>query len=255
MHLMYVDESGDSGMVGSPTQYFVLTGLVIHELRWKQALDELIDFRRRVKDKYGLHLREEIHASEFICRSGRFERIPKHERLAIVRLHANQLSTMTYMNVINVVVRKVGKPSNYDVFGLAWTALIQRFSNTLEYNNFPGPRNPDDTGLLMCDNTDNKRVRELLRKMRRYNPIPHDSDFGPGYRDMPLRVVVEDPNFRDSADSYFVQAADTAAYLLYQYVKPNQYMQIKRGNRYFQRLQPILCIHASRNDPHGIVWL
>ena len=29
---MYVDESGDVGLVGSPTRYFVLVGLVVHEL-------------------------------------------------------------------------------------------------------------------------------------------------------------------------------------------------------------------------------
>ena len=33
MYLMYVDESGDSGLVNSPTRYFVLTGMVVHELR------------------------------------------------------------------------------------------------------------------------------------------------------------------------------------------------------------------------------
>jgi hypothetical protein len=252
---MYVDGSGDSGIVGSPSPYFTLTGLVIHELRWKEALDELTDFRRRIKDKYGFHLREEIHASEFICRGGRFRRIPKHERLAIIRLHANQLSTMTYMNLINIVVIKHDKSADYDVFGMAWTALVQRFSNTMERHNFPGPTNPDDTGILICDNTDNDKVRAVLRKMRRYNPISHDSDFGPGYRDVPIRIVIEDPNFRDSADSYFVQAADTAAYLLYQHVKPNRYMKIKRGDKYFRRLQPILCLHASRDDPYGIVWL
>jgi len=29
---MYVDESGDPGLVGSPTEHFLLTGLVVHEL-------------------------------------------------------------------------------------------------------------------------------------------------------------------------------------------------------------------------------
>ena len=36
MYLMYVDESGDVGMVNSPSRYFVLVGLVLHELRWQQ---------------------------------------------------------------------------------------------------------------------------------------------------------------------------------------------------------------------------
>ena len=46
MYLMYVDESGDVGLVNSPTRYFVLVGLVLHELRWQQTKDELINFRQ-----------------------------------------------------------------------------------------------------------------------------------------------------------------------------------------------------------------
>lgn len=60
MYLMYVDESGDTGLVNSKTDYFVLTGLVIHELRWQLYLEQLIAFRQRLKQQYGLKLREEI---------------------------------------------------------------------------------------------------------------------------------------------------------------------------------------------------
>jgi len=35
MFLMYVDESGDTGLTNSPVDYFVLSGLIIHELRWR----------------------------------------------------------------------------------------------------------------------------------------------------------------------------------------------------------------------------
>ena len=64
MFLMYVDESGDSGLVNSPTRYFVLTGLVVHELRWHDALNSLVNFRQRMRGKFGLKLREEIHAGQ-----------------------------------------------------------------------------------------------------------------------------------------------------------------------------------------------
>lgn len=70
MYLMYVDESGDIGLTGSPTRYFVLTGLVLHELRWRQTLDELIAFRREQKTDFGLKLREEIHASPMLSKPG-----------------------------------------------------------------------------------------------------------------------------------------------------------------------------------------
>jgi len=49
MYLMYVDESGDSGIINSPTKYFILTGMVFHELRWRLLLDELKTFRRHLR--------------------------------------------------------------------------------------------------------------------------------------------------------------------------------------------------------------
>jgi hypothetical protein len=44
MYFMYVDESGDPGLVGSPTRYFTLTGMVVHELRWHETLNKLVSF-------------------------------------------------------------------------------------------------------------------------------------------------------------------------------------------------------------------
>lgn len=46
MFLMFVDESGDVGLVRSPTRYFILCGLVLHELRWEQHINALLAFRR-----------------------------------------------------------------------------------------------------------------------------------------------------------------------------------------------------------------
>jgi Protein of unknown function (DUF3800) len=70
MYLMYVDESGDPGLVGSPNQYFVLSGLVMHELRWREFMDQTMVFRKRMKRTYGLGIRDEIHAAEFVRSSG-----------------------------------------------------------------------------------------------------------------------------------------------------------------------------------------
>ncbi|MCI0404638.1 MAG: DUF3800 domain-containing protein [candidate division Zixibacteria bacterium] len=255
MYLMYVDESGDSGLVNSPTRYYILSGLVVHELRWQTYLNELINFRRRMKEQFGLRLREEIHASNLISRPGELVRIGRHNRLTIIRAFATTLASMTDLNLINIKVDKFGKSSDYNVFGNARTALIQRFENTISYRNFPGPANPDDRGFILCDHTENKKLMQLLRQMRRYNPVPHQSGFGRGYRDIPLRYVIEDPSFRDSAHSYFVQAVDLAAFLLYQRLNPNAYMRKNSGQNYFLKLQPILCLPASPRDLLGIVSL
>ncbi|MGH9916709.1 MAG: DUF3800 domain-containing protein [Pyrinomonadaceae bacterium] len=89
--------------------------------------------------------------------------------------------------------------------------------------------------------------------MRRYNPIPNQS--GRGYRNILLSNVIEDPNFRDSQHSYFIQAADLAAFVLYQHIAPSAYIRKKSGQNYFIRLDPILCKVASSTDSHGVVRL
>ena len=58
-------------------------------------------------------------------------------------------------------------------WNLAWNALLMRFENTLSYGNFRGPRNADDKGIVICDNTEGEKLTKLIRKMRHYNTIPH----------------------------------------------------------------------------------
>jgi len=255
MYLMYVDESGDVGLENSPSRYFILTGLVIHELRWRDTLEQIISFRRQMRDKFGLYLRDELHAGAMITKPGDLQRIKRHDRLAILRAFADELARNQDLNVINVVVKKHNKSPSYDVFEKAWEALIQRFENTIQYRNFRGPQNPDERGIILPDNTDGQKLQRLLRKKRRYNPVPNQPQYGHGYRNLKLKSIIEDPWLKDSRHSYFVQAADLCSYLLYQHIAPNSYMRRKAGHRYFERLEPILCKVASRSDPLGVVWL
>ncbi len=252
---MYVDESGDAGLIDSPTRYFVLTGLVIHELRWQTYLDQIINFRQRMSTQFGFRVREELHAATMISSPGSLVRIKRNDRLTIIRNFANELAKMRDLSIINVVVDKQGKPADYDAFATAWKVLTQRFENTLSHRNFPGPMNQDERGMVIPDHTDDKKLTQLLRQMRRYNPIPNQPSFGLGYRNLALTSIIEDPGFRDSEHSYFVQAADLAAFLLYQRLVPNAYMRRKSGQNYFKRLDPVLCKVASSTDPDGIVWL
>jgi hypothetical protein len=251
---MYIDESGDSGLVNSPKRYFVLTGLIVHETKWQTSLDELINFRRQLKQKFGIKLREELHAYELISRPKELARIKKHERLAIIRDFANKLALITDIQLINIVIDKNGKPNSYDVFEKAWTALIQRFENTLQRGNFSNPAHSHEHGIILPDHTDNKKLTQLLRKMRHYNPVPSQIQ-NSSSRNLVLTRIAEDPNFRDSAHSYFVQATDLVAYLLQQMYEPNQYMKKKSGHNYFKRLDPVLCKVACNKNPLGIVTL
>ncbi len=255
MYLMYVDESGDDGLLNSPTEFFVLSGLVMHELRWRDCVSRIYDFRKRMRDKFGLRMREEIHASHMISRPGELLRIKRNDRLTILRHFVDEIATLPDISIMNVVVDKRTKKQDADVFTLAWKALIQRFENTVSRRNFPGPANPDDRGMIFPDETNQKKLRGLLRRMRYYNPVPNVGSYGGGFRNLQLQYTIEDPNLRTSHDSFLIQAADTIAYFLLQREKPCIYIRKSGAYKYFERLDPVLCKVASKTDALGIVRL
>jgi Protein of unknown function (DUF3800) len=253
MFLMYVDKSGDSGLINSPSTHFVLSGLVIHESDWADVLGQILDFRQQMRTQFGLKLREEIHAAAFINKPGSLSRIKRNDRLTILRAFVNELSSMPQIRVSNIVVDKSTKTSSVDVFDLAWKALIQRFENTIRSGNFSVPSSLLDRGLILPDHTDEKKLRSLVRKMRYFNYLP--STYNLSGRNLPLAKIVEDPFLKDSEHSYLIQAVDVIAYFLFQNLSPNKYIKGGGAHNYFFRLKPILCLEARPSDPYGIVRL
>ena len=267
MFFMYVDESGDSGLPPprglSPTRYFCLSGLVVHELEWANTLAELQRFRHWIKSRYGIYLDDELHAADMV---GKPSRLPaslgllrKHERLAILRHHADRIASLPHLSLINVCVDKSSglDVDSRGVFRRAWYALFQRFENTIRQQNFPGPRHAADRGIVFPDNTDGEKLRQFLDDMRMRNLLTLTNRDGLRTKiDEPIKLLIEDPVCRDSQSSYFIQAVDLAAYLFKQSLQPSTYMKEHGGNAYFRtRLEPVLCRHASRTDPLGVVRL
>jgi hypothetical protein len=249
---MYVDESGDTGLNNSPTEYFALTGLVVHESRWRDLLDAHVSFRRTMKAVHGLPMRTEIHASEYI-RSPPVKGMAKHVRLAILRNLIDELAKLNYLSITSVIVDKRGKPAGYDVFDFAWKTLFQRFENTMQHGNLPGSH-ATDKGMLIVDNTDGQKLQGLVRRMAVINYIP--SIIFPGTtRNLPILRIVEDPHNKDSKNSYFIQSCDACAFFLHQMYKPNSYVKRKSAQNYYKKLAPVLNSSASRKNALGIVEL
>lgn len=247
MYLMYVDESGDPGNNTTQSRYFCLTGIVVHESQWRAFIEANMAFRRKMKDIYGLPVRAEIHAVKFI-RHSQFD-IAKHQRLAILRNYLDELAKLNFISVTNIVVDKQAKPDGFDIFGTAWRTLFQRFENTLVHGNFP-EGHTRSYGTVFTDATNGESLVRLMRKMSVYNPIPNR--FGGGFRDIPIRRIVEDPSPRDSKQSLPVQACDVIAYFLNQKLVPNSYVKKSRASDYFSRTEPILNKNASATDPWNL---
>ncbi|OSQ45854.1 hypothetical protein THS27_02080 [Thalassospira sp. MCCC 1A01428] len=250
MYMMYVDESGDSGVSTLQTNHFILTGLVIHETRWHDFIDVLLNMKKTFKSVYGLPMRTEIHASEYLRKP--VHDIEKHKRLSILRNVVDEVAKYDFISITNIVVRKQDKSVDYDVFLRAWQVLFQRFENTLRNGNFPGGYR-DDYGQVFTDATSGEKLIKLMRKMSVYNPVPNRLEYGGGYRNLPIRRIIEDPHEKDSRNSLPIQVCDVCAYFLQQYYSPNGYIRRKRASKYFERLDPVLNKRASVAHPMGIV--
>ncbi len=90
-----------------------------------------------------------------------------------------------------------------------------------------------------------------------YNPIPSRfgvwRDNGKATKNLPLERIIEDPVFKKSEQSYFVQLADFCAYALLRRERPVP-SKTKYGlDQAFNPLSPILVREASTRDPEGII--
>jgi len=102
---MYVDESGGTGLNRSPTYYFALSGIVIHQSRWRDFIDYLMAFRKTMRSTYALPVRTEIHATEFIngrVRAVGGSMIARQDKLAILRNALDEMAKINYISMTNL---------------------------------------------------------------------------------------------------------------------------------------------------------
>ena len=116
--------------------------------------------------------------------------------------------------------------------------------------------NSDERGLIITDRTDVKKLKIILRKMRRFNPIPNKRDiYSNGSRNITIDYIIEDPVFRDSKDSFFHQIVDVVCYCARQLYEPNLAFKKKGGQKFYERLKNVITYKASKKHPLGIVEL
>ncbi|MPZ15337.1 MAG: transposase [Chloroflexi bacterium] len=128
MHFAYVDESGDSGATGSRT--FSLGCLLVPAIEWPQTFDQVIDFRRSLRDKFKVPVRAEIKANYLLHNRGAFRGLGLSEsaRFAIYRAHLRLVPKLG-CKAFAVVIRKPElalRTPAVDCRDVAWEFLLQR---------------------------------------------------------------------------------------------------------------------------------
>jgi Protein of unknown function (DUF3800) len=203
MHFAYIDESGDSGAGGSRT--YSLACVLVDAETWPDRFDRLIDFRRHLRTLFGLPVRAELKANHLLRNSGAFRSLGLSEsaRYAIYR-QAMRLHPKLGFKTFAILVNKASHPDRTSD-DLAWEYLLQRLERFATYG--------DELILVIHDEGNSLAIRKLARKARRAGGA--GSMFGTGVLRRPFGRLLDDPIPRESAQSYFLQLADLAAYAAY----------------------------------------
>ena len=205
MYFAYVDESGDDGMLNSPTPHFTLACVLVHEREWMKALDHLVAFRGYLKDQFGIKRNVELKASWIVQRKGAFKDSPLSPaaRLRLMQSCTRFMRKSGVFKVFAVVIHKdTVQKRDSDPRDLAWTRALERLQAFAE----------DEDGRIhiLPDEGHGYFIRRRLRQMRRHHYV--GSAFGTGTLPATARRLIEDSSERKSDESYFIQIADLAAY-------------------------------------------
>lgn len=247
MYFCYVDESGDCGAYdaampnksGSP--YFILAGLIVHAEKWKFSLEVLKTFRKKLAAQCYLPYDVELHCSEMIdphkCKE--YTQISIADRWQIIEAFAEKIGGNDAFSIIASVINKSEStlPSN-EYFTTSITKLYKAYDHFLKERK--------QLGIVLFDRSNERTTQTHVRKLMGTGST---RDFVPG---IIVNQVIEDPIFRVSSDSIFIQAADVIAYTLKEKEFPQTSRKKYNADRIFTNKLKRVC-YCSNFVNEGII--
>ncbi len=238
-YIVYIDDSGDESLA-------IFSAIAVPIDLWSLTFERLREFRSSLRKSDGIFVYKELHAWKFISGRGHIsdQIVAKGRRCQIFKESLELLADLKGSRVFNVVF-----PSGYK--DRAFERLLNRINRTMEAWS--------SHAIIICDEGDEIKFTQLVRKMRVYNPVQSNigiwHDTGSTTRNIPINRIVEDPIFKKSQSSYFIQMADFTAYALLRKENPLSSKSKYGIDTAFRVLTPILVKDANRKDPDGIIRL
>jgi len=252
VRFFYVDESYDA-------RKFCLSAISIRYEDWHQSFNLVRDHRRALKNRYGLYIRREIHARDLVSGRGKIadRLVTKYDRSRIFHGLLKTIASLPNVWLFNICLD--AKPSE-DAEMKAWDRLFNRIERTMvEAEKRLGIRIPylRPRAMIFADEGKATQITRAFRKRFVYNPIPSRHGRWPEgvTRNIPLQRIVEDPIFKQSHQSFFIQLADCAAFALLKRESPLVFKASKYGlPAFFEQCLSEICFKpASPGDKLGIV--
>jgi hypothetical protein len=217
MLFAYVDESGNTGEVANGGSATYSIGCVLVDAEsWASSFDQMLAYRRYLRDSYGLRVRSEIKANFLIRGSGSLLdlHLQPFQRRLIFRSHLKQIAGSGCRAFAIVVDKRPKNLHGTDLHTLAWQTLLQR----LERSTSVGGALGEHKFAIIHDEGENDLVRAVVRRSRRW--LTAGSAFGSGGRVYTIDQLVDDPSPRRSHENFFIQCADLVAYAAFRSVVP-----------------------------------
>jgi hypothetical protein len=218
--------------------------LPIPAAEWRNAFGQVRQFRRDLKQSDGIYVHTELHAWKFVSGRGKIadRTVTKGRRCQIFKQALQLVANLPGARLFNAVF-----PAKDDERAFEW--LLNRINRTMQVW--------DSRAILICDEGKEVAYTRLARRMGVYNPIRSRFgvwlDTGTATKNIPTDRIIEDPFFKKSEQSYFIQLTDFCAYALLRRERPIP-SKTKYGlDQAFNLLSPILVREASTRDPEGVI--
>ena len=248
MYFCYVDESGDCGLYDATkpdktgSKFFILAGIIVAANKWKISLDTMKAFRKKIAREGYLPYHVEFHCAEMIDphKIKEFTQISVADRWKLIEQYSETLGQNTSFSVITVVIDKAKSPLVANEYlTTAITKLYQAFDEFL--------KTKESNGILFFDRANERVVTTHVRKLLGTGAS------GENIPDVRIGWVLEDPIFRVSSDSMFIQSADVVAYTLKEKEFPQSSRKKHNADRIFQKKLSSICFKSKIAEEDGII--
>lgn len=239
MYLVYIDDSTER-----PCNIF--SAIAVPHDKWNASFEYLKKWRKHLKNVHGIPMDYELHATQFLSgrgSNGQLSSLSRHTRSQIFH---KSFAVVEYMHHFGV--RTFHVCNNDDDQFRSFERLLNRINRTMTAW--------DSYAHLICDEGKETQYVRMVRRMRVHNPIPsrYDAwDSGAATKNIPLDRIIEDPQFKKSSVSYFIQTVDFLAHGLLRREIPTPKARQRRIHLSFNQLNSVLTRECHKADPHGVI--
>lgn len=239
MHFIYIDDSTER-----PTNIF--SAMCVPCNNWNAVFSRMKRWRSHLRDTFGIPMNYELHAAEFLSgrgSAGMLGQLSRHKRAQIFH---TSFRVTNWLNELGVTLFNVCNRDD-DQYR-AFERLLNRINRTMQARS--------TFAHLICDEGKEHQYRSLVRRMRVHNHIPSRYglwDDGAATRNITLDRILEDPQFKQSHQSYFIQHVDFMAYGLLRREHPTPRIKRYGSHKSFNQLDQCLERVCNRSDPYGVI--